>query len=112
MATIEQTPGELDLTVVQGDDLNLIFSIDQNLSGYSTITSIHPINAASNTSVTSTIVASASSSTITLNIAATTTAALDVTGEDGAHNWKMVLVDTGSLTRTIIKGSFTVLTKI
>ena len=112
MATIEQVPGELDLTVVQGDDLALVFSIALNLSGYSALTSIHPINATSNTSITTVIVASASSSTITLTFPATTTAALDVTGDDGPHNWRLTLVDTGSLTRTLVKGAFTVNSKL
>jgi hypothetical protein len=112
MATIEQIPGELDLTVVQGDDLAVVFTIALNLSGYSTLTSIHPINADTNVTVSSVIVASASSSTITLTVPATTTSNLSVSDDEGSHTWRMVLVDTSSLTRTLIKGAFTVNTKL
>jgi hypothetical protein len=112
MATIEQIPGELDLTVVQGDDLSVVFTIALNLTGYSAPTSIHPINADTNLSVSSAIVASASSSTITLTVPASTTSGLSVTTEEGAHSWRMVLVDNSSITRTLIKGAFTVNTKL
>lgn len=50
MATLDQSPGELDLTVVQGDDLNFQLSVDENLSGYTFVTTVHEIHGGNATS--------------------------------------------------------------
>jgi hypothetical protein len=111
MATAEQLPGELDIEVVQGDDLNIQFSIDENLSGYTFVATVHELHGGE-TTVQSVLSSGTSTSTVQVVFPATTTNALAVTGDEGAHNWKLVYLDDTSLTRTWVKGSFTVLTKI
>ena len=39
MATIEQVPGELDITVIQGDDLSIQLTEAVNYSGYTFVAS-------------------------------------------------------------------------
>jgi hypothetical protein len=111
MATADQLPGELDLTVVQGDDLNIQLSVDENLSGYTFVASIHELHGTTST-VTTALTTSSSLSTLEVSFPASTTAALSVTGNEGAHNWKAVYTDPLGLTRTWVKGAFTVLTSI
>jgi len=111
MATADQLPGELDLTVVQGDDLNIQLSVDENLSGYTFVASVHEINGTTQT-VTTALTTATSISTLQVSFPASVTSALAVTGSDGAHNWKAVYTDPSNLTRTWVKGAFTVLTKI
>jgi len=111
MADVEQIPGELNIEIVQGDDLSLQFSIDENLSGYSCYAAIHVLNGGSVTGQTA-ISSGTSLSWIQVDFSATITAALEVTGDDGAHNWKLVTTDTAGSIRTLVKGSFTVLTGI
>jgi hypothetical protein len=111
MATIEQLPGDASISMVKGDDLNVQFSVDENLSGYSFLAEIHELNGGPITCTTS-LVASASSSTVQVTFPASVTGALEVTGKDGAHNWRLVYTDVSGLTRTWVKGAFTVLTDI
>ena len=111
MATAKQIPGALDITIVQGDDLNLQFSVDENLSGYSAVTTIHHLHGSSE-SITTVISSGTALSYVQFDISASVSSAFDVTTNEGAHNWKTVLYDTSGLTRTWIKGAFTVLTKI
>jgi hypothetical protein len=111
MATAEQLPGELDVEVVQGDDLNIQLTADVNYSGYTFVSTIHELHGGTK-AVNTVMVASASSSTIQVTFPATTTAALAVTTDEGAHNWKIVYTDVSGLTRTFVKGAFTVLTGI
>lgn len=107
MATIEQLPGSADITVVQGDDLSIQFSIAENLSGYSFVATINPLNGGVVTCQTA-LVASASTSTVQVTFTDTITGALDLTGKDGAHAWKLVYTDPSSSIRTWVAGSFTV----
>lgn len=111
MATAEQIPGELDITVVQGDDLSIQLTEAVNFSGYTFITTLHELHG-STVSCTTTLVASAATSTVQVDFHASVTSVLAVTTNEGAHNWKCVYTDTSSLTRTWVKGAFTVLTKI
>lgn len=111
MATSEQLPGELNLTVVQGDDLSIQMTQASNFSGYTFIATVHELHGGI-TTCTSSLVSSASSSTVQVDFSAALTGALAVTTNEGAHNWKCVYTDVGGLTRTWIKGTFTVLTKI
>jgi hypothetical protein len=110
MATADQSPGELDLVVVQGDDLNIQLSVDENLSGYTFVTTLHALHGG-NTTAQTVLSSGTSTSTVQISFPATTTAALDVTGDEGAHNWWTVYTDTSSLTRTWVAGSFTVLAR-
>ena len=107
MALIEQTPGTADIKVVQGDDLSIQFSIDENLSGYSFVATINPLNGGVVTAQTA-LVASASTSTVQVTFSNAVTSALDITGKDGAHQWKLVYTDPSSSIRTWVGGSFTV----
>ena len=111
MATVEQTPGELNISVVQGDDLSIQLTEDSNFSGYTFIATIHQLHGSSVTCATS-FVATAASSTVQVDFPAVTTGALPVTTNEGAHNWKCVYTDVGGLTRTWMKGTFTVLSPI
>ena len=111
MASAEQIPAVLDVSVVQGDDMNIQQSIDENLSGYTFVASVHELNGTTQT-VTSALSAGSDISTVEVSFPASVTSALSVTGSDGAHNWKAVSTDPAGLTRTWVKGAFTVLTKI
>jgi hypothetical protein len=111
MATADQLPGELDLSCVQGDDLNIQLSVDENLSGYTFIASIHELHGTTAT-VTTALTTGSALSTLQVSFPASVTSALAVTGKDGAHNWKAVYTDPAGLVRTWVKGAFTVLTKI
>jgi hypothetical protein len=111
MATVEQAPGALDIEVVQGDDLSIQLSEDSNFSGYTFISTIHEINGGEITCQT-VLGAGTTTSTVQVTFPASVTSALAVTTDEGAHNWKIVYTDTSSMTRTWIKGAFTVLTGI
>jgi len=111
MSTVEQTPGDLDVTVVQGDDLSLQLTQASNFSGYSFIGTVHHLHGSAVTATTS-FISSASSSTVQITFPSTLTGSLAVTTNEGAHNWKILYTDVSGLTRTWIKGAFTVLTKI
>lgn len=111
MATAEQIPGELNLELIQGDDMNVQLSVDENLSGYTIIGTIHVLHGGQST-VQTVLSAGSDVSTVQVVFPATTTAALNVTGVEGAHNWRLVWTDTAGLTRTFVKGSLTVLTPI
>jgi hypothetical protein len=111
MATAEQIPAVLDVSVVQGDDMNIQLDIDENLTGYTFVASIHELNGTTQT-VTTAISTDSAITSIEVSFPASTTAALSVTGSDGAHNWKAVSTDPAGLTRTWVKGAFTVLTSI
>lgn len=109
MASLEQIPGDLDITVVQGDDYNLQLSVDENYSGYTFVTTIHPIHG-STLSATTTLSAGSAVSTIQISFTATTTSSLDVTTDEGSHTWRLVGDDVSGLTRTYVSGDLTVLT--
>ena len=111
MATAEQIPGELDISVVQGDDLSIQLTQASNFSGYTFIATVHQLHGGLITCSTA-LVSSASSSTVQVDFSASVTSSLSVTTNEGAHNWKCVYTDTNGLTRTWVKGAFTVLTKI
>lgn len=111
MATVEQIPGELDITVVQGDDYSIQLTEAVNYSGYTFIANVHELNGGLSTCTTS-LVSSAASSTVQVDFPSSLTSALAVTGSDGSHNWKCVQTDTSGLTRTWVKGAFKVLTQI
>ena len=111
MATVEQTPGELNISVVQGDDLSIQLTEDSNFSGYTFLSTVHELHGTAVTCTTS-FVASAGASTVQVDFPAALTGALAVTTNEGAHNWKCVYTDVGGLTRTWMKGTFTVLTQI
>jgi hypothetical protein len=111
MATAEQLPGELDIEVVQGDDLNIQATVDATQTGYTYVATVHELHGST---YSATVAASVQTATTVIEISfpASMTSSLAVTGDDGAHNWKLVYTDTASLTRTFLKGAFTVLTKI
>ena len=111
MAIADQSPGILDIKLVQGDDMNIQFSVDENLSGYSALTTLHHYNGSTETLVTP-ISAGSALSYFQFDITASVSAAFEVTTSDGAHNWRTVLIDDAGLTRTWVKGGLTVLTKI
>jgi hypothetical protein len=111
MAESEQIPGVLDITLVQGDDATFQFSADVNYSGYTFISTIHELHGGEVTCQT-VLSAGTSTSTVQVTFPASVTSALSVTSDEGSHNWKLVYTDTSSLTRTWVKGAFTVLTKI
>jgi hypothetical protein len=112
MATAEQLPGELDVEIIQGDDLNLqLEAVGVNYSGYTFVTTVHALHGGE-TTVQTALSAGSATSWIQVDFPATTTAALAVTGDEGAHNWKIVYTDTSNLTRTWVKGAFTVLTRV
>jgi hypothetical protein len=108
MATIEQAPGKADIRVVKGDDLSIQFSIDENLSGYSFIATIHPLNGGLVTCAS--VLVAATTSTVQVTFSGAITGALDATGKDGPHAWKLVYTDPSSSIRTWVAGSFTVTT--
>jgi hypothetical protein len=83
MATVEQTPGELNISVVQGDDLSIQLTEDSNFSGYTFIATIHQLHGSSVTCATS-FVATAASSTVQVDFPAVTTGATGSTGLTGA----------------------------
>lgn len=112
MADAEQIPGELNLEIVQGDDYTMQLSADVNYSGYSFITTVHPINGTTAVTAQTVLSAGTSTSTVQVTLTATQTSALDVTTDEGPHNWKIVYTDTNNLTRTWIKGELTILTGI
>ena len=111
MATIEQLPGDAPITIVQGDPIFPQFTIATNYSGYTFVASIHELHG-SETTVETVLTASASSSTVQVNFTSAITAALAVTTNEGAHNWKLVQTNLSGNTRTWIKGAFIVVTKI
>lgn len=111
MATIEQVPGELDITVIQGDDLSIQLTEAVNYSGYTFVASVHEINGADITAQTS-MITSAAASTIQIDFPSTLTEALAVTTDEGSHTWRCVYTDLATATRTWVGGAFTVLTKL
>ena len=111
MATIEQLPGDADITVVQGDSLSLQFTVATNYSGYTFVATVHELHGTESTAST-VLTASASSSTVQVDFASAMTGLLAVTTNEGAHNWKLVQTNLSGNTRTWIKGAFTVVTKI
>lgn len=110
MATLDQSPGELDLTVVQGDDLNFQLSVDENLSGYTFVTTVHEIHGG-NTTASTVLSSGTSTSTVQVTISASMTSALSVTTNEGAHTWWTVYTNPSSLTRTWVSGTLTVLSR-
>lgn len=110
MATVEQTPGELNISVVQGDDLSIQMTQATTFSAYTFVATVHELHGGITTCTTA-VVSSAASSTVQVDFPAALTEALAVTTNEGAHNWKCVYT-VGGLTRTWVKGTFTVLTKI
>jgi len=110
MATLDQSPGELDLTVVQGDDLNFQLSVDENLSGYTVVATVHEIHG-SNATASTVLSAGTSTSTVQVTITASATSALAVTTNEGAHTWWVVYTDPSSVTRTWVRGTLTVLSR-
>ena len=110
MATLDQSSGDLDLVVVQGDDLNIQLSADENLSGYTFVTTVHTLHGG-NATVSTVLSSGTSTSTVQVSLTASTTSALDVTGTEGAHTWYTVYTDPSSLTRTWVSGTLTVLAR-
>jgi hypothetical protein len=106
MSTIEQTPGLADIKVVKGDDLSIQFSVEENLSGYSFVATINPLNGGVVTAQTALV--AGSTSTVQVTFTNAVTGSLDVTGKDGPHSWKLVYTDPASSIRTWVGGSFTV----
>jgi len=111
MATADQLPGELDISCVQGDDLNIQLSVDENLSGYTFIASVHELNGTEK-SLTTALSVDSAISTLEVTFPASVTSSLSVTGKDGSHNWKTSYTSPSGLIRTWVKGAFKVVTKI
>jgi hypothetical protein len=112
MADAEQLPGDLNIDLVQGDDFTMQLSADVNYSGFSFITTVHPLHGTTPVTAQTVLSAGTSTSTVQVTLTAAQTAALAVTNDEGAHNWKIVYTDTSNLTRTWVKGELTVLTGI
>ena len=106
MATLEQLPAVLDINVIQGDDLNVQFNVDENLSGYTFIAFVRQLNG-STISVMTSLITSALASTLQLDFTKAITKDLPL----ATHRW-WVEYEASSLVRTYIGGAFTVAGKI
>jgi len=118
MATFEQLPGELNLTFVQGDEVQVNCDFDVNITGYTVTNSVYVTNvfaagvAGSNfvTTVGATVtsfdqnVTNASLGQMTLVLPENKSSLLS---PGIGYRWYLRWVDTVGVTRTVLSGNVT-----
>lgn len=110
---LEQIPGNLDLKLVQGDDLNLLFNLPFDTTGYVFSTSVQEINSTTTISIlTSSTVQSSILSILYVTFLASITNNFVPISNNDSHDinignssiWKIRYIDNNGLTRTFISG--------
>lgn len=108
MATIQQIPGVLDISLVEGDEFSWSVRIDRDLAGYTLSTGIYNASLVTPTNITSPTFTSSTATTggvtrttVVLTLTETQTDMLDAGGN---YRWWMKWVSPGGVTRTIVSG--------
>lgn len=114
MATIQQIPGVLDISLVEGDEFSWSVRIDRDLTGYTLSTGIYnaslvtPTNITSPTFTSSVATTAATSTTPAVTrttvVLTLTEAQTDLLDAGGNYRWWMKWVSPGGVTRTIVSG--------
>lgn len=104
MSDIEQLPGELNITVAQGDDFSLALDFDIDLTGYTFVAKVK-MSADEELIAMSVTETDLSAGQITLVLTDTQTAEIVV----ATHKWFLVWTTSGtSLIRNVLAGNFIV----
>jgi hypothetical protein len=116
MVDFSQLPGELNFTMVGGDQLQVPCDFDVNITGY-TITNaifVKSVLAAGGGGAVTTVGSTVTSFDVSVTNAATGTILLDLPENksslllpDVAYRWYLRWVDTSGLTRTVLSGNVT-----
>lgn len=108
MASIQQIPGVLDISLVKGDEFSWSVRIDRDLDGYTLSTGIYNASLITPTNITSPTFTSSESTvnnvirtTVVLTLTETQTNLLEAGGN---YRWWMKWVSPGGVTRTIVSG--------
>jgi hypothetical protein len=119
MAEFTQLPGELNLRFVQGDQVKVNCDFDVNITGYTVTNSVYVTNVfaagGGGSGFVTTIGATVTTFDQTVTSAANGQILLDLPEEKSAlltpgagYRWYLRWVDTGSVTRTVLSGTLTV----
>lgn len=106
MATFEQIPGELNLSLVQGDEFPFSASFNVNLTGYTLQSSLYNGNSGASLAtptmtMTTATVGGVTTSTVEFLLNETQTAALTV----NRMRWYFRWVSPAGVTRTVLAGT-------
>lgn len=119
MVDFSQLPGELNITMVGGDQLQLPCDFNVNISGYTITNSIFvkSVLAAGGGGAATTVGSTVTSFDVSVTDAAAGTILLDLPENKSsllspaiAYRWYLRWVDTSGLTRTILSGNLTSVT--
>jgi hypothetical protein len=118
-STFSQLPGQLEITFVQGDEVNIALDFDRDLTGYSIETKVYVtavyasggggssfVETVGATAVTFTVSpVSLANGQVTISLNEVQTASLSPAI---AYRWYMRWVDGAMVTRTVLSGTVTV----
>lgn len=118
MAELTQLPGELNLRLVQGDELNVDCDFDVNITGYTITNSVYVTNVyaagGGGSGFVTTVGATVTTFGQTVTNAATGQIKLGLTEDKSAllspaigYRWYLRWVDTSGVTRTVLSGTIT-----
>lgn len=118
MAEFSQLPGELNLTFVQSDQVQVICDFDVNITGYTVTNAVYTTavyaSSGGGSGAVSTIGATVTSFDQTVTNAANGVILLDLPENKSAlltpgsgYRWYLRWVDTGGITRTVLSGTLT-----
>lgn len=118
MAELTQLPGELNLRLVQGDELNVDCDFDVNVTGYTITNSVYVTNVYASGGGGSGFVTTVGATVTTFGQTVTNAAAgqirLGLPEDKSAllspaigYRWYLRWVDTSGVTRTVLSGTIT-----
>jgi hypothetical protein len=104
MPTASTTPGSLNITVQQGDELSQLLDFSVTLTGYTFASEIVSALTGATLSTPTVTAVNLAAGQVNLAMSETQTAALAV----GSYLWRLIWTAPGSVRRTAIEGIFEV----